>query len=64
MTATPNDTPPPWDQAAPIRHLVPLGAENRRSDLLAVLIEDPRPVARRLRLGEVSSSSSATAPHS
>ncbi len=64
MTATPNDTPPPWDQAAPIRHLVPLGAENRWSDLLAALIEDPRPVARRLGHGEVSSSSSATAPHS
>lgn len=37
----------------PIRHLVPLGAENRWSDLLAALIEtDPHPVAGLLGLGD------------
>ncbi|MFD4636211.1 hypothetical protein ACFWN2_02785 [Lentzea sp. NPDC058436] len=37
----------------PIRHLVPLGAENKWSDLLAALIElDPHPVADLLGLGD------------
>lgn len=37
----------------PIRHLVPLGAENRWSDLIATLIEiDPAPVAGLLGLGD------------
>jgi hypothetical protein len=37
----------------PIRHLVPLGAENRWSDLIATLIElDPDPVAGLLGLGD------------
>lgn len=37
----------------PIRHLVPLGAENRWSDLIATLIEiDPSPVAGLLGLGD------------
>ncbi|SFR01841.1 PD-(D/E)XK nuclease superfamily protein [Lentzea waywayandensis] len=37
----------------PIRHLVPLGAENKWSDLVATLIElDPDPVADLLGLGD------------
>ncbi|MEU7477802.1 hypothetical protein AB0A63_17585 [Lentzea sp. NPDC042327] len=38
---------------SPFRHLVPLGAENRWSDLIATLIElDPKPVAALLGLGD------------
>ncbi|MEV6236542.1 PD-(D/E)XK nuclease family protein [Lentzea sp. NPDC051838] len=37
----------------PVRHLVPLGAENRWSDLIAAMIEsDPEPVAELLGLGD------------